>query len=154
MFSDMAVVPVPSLHTHFTQTHTDPLRGLADPRLPLYNHCVLWGRVAAIGCSLEKLGICLRSHFCNSSHVSREPWLALVMPSPPSSFYLSHSVDPDSSSLTTCLTHSSSLSPLSVFVFVFARGPEWNWTNGCTKLCPILFSRVSVTVECRIRLLN
>lgn len=65
------------------------------------------------------LAFVVRSHFCNSSPVSREPRLALVMPSPPSFFYrsLTHT---HSLSLFLLPLHpfspSSSLSPPSLFV--------------------------------------
>jgi len=79
--------PYTHTHTH-THTHRDPLRGLGRPHAFPPTHLLITvfsrgGGQLILAALWEKLGICLRSHFCNSSPVSRESRLALPMPRTP-----------------------------------------------------------------------
>lgn len=79
------------IHTHMhLRAHTHTLGSWAWQTPASPSLITGFSRGAEWRSSLEKLGICLRSHFCNSSAVSREQRLALLMPGPPSSFHFSH----------------------------------------------------------------
>lgn len=84
MFCDMVVVPVPPSHAHAPAHTHRSFKGLADPWFPLANHRVPRWRGWR---PAEQLGVCLRSHFSNSSFVSWEPgwhgWCQVLPPHPP-----------------------------------------------------------------------
>lgn len=76
-----SAIPTPTL----TQTHTDPLRGLADPWLPLHNRCVLQGGAAILAALWKSLAFVwdLISVIHRTSPGSRSwHWWCQVLPPP------------------------------------------------------------------------